>query len=136
MQIRVTLRWLEILDNLEAIPGSKGEFVFHSTVRSGDNTQTIRIPKKGHYSISDNPMENRLRKLNKVLFEGEATGSLSIEIRGEELDPFGKKDHLETYSRSYETPISACIGIHQAGDESGDPESLSNWKLGYEIEAL
>ncbi len=139
-RIRVTLRWVQILDDLDPFFKKKGEFVFWarvSTDNNGGHTQETRLPREGHYPISDHPRWNRLRDLDKVLFEGEVTDHLTVELRGEELDQFTKNDHLERYKRTFTGPIADHIGVVQPGDESGgDPENLSNWRVGYEIEAI
>jgi hypothetical protein len=139
-RIRVTLRWLQILDNLEPFFKDKGEFVFWSKVitdNHGGNVQETRMPLKGHYSISDRPRWNRLKNLDKVLFEGEVSDHLVVELRGEELDQFSANDQLDTYRRTFTGPIGKHIAVIQPGDEgSDDPENMSNWRIGYEIEAV
>jgi len=95
MNIRVTLRWLQVLDKLEPWYKSKGEFVFWTRVTSGEHSVERRFPEEGHYPISDHPRWNRLDHLNKVMYEGEAGHSLSIEVRGVETDRFSSDDELE-----------------------------------------
>ncbi len=138
-RIRVTLRWLQILDDLEPFFKDKGEFVFWAKVwtDNGGQVQETRLPRKGHYPISDHPRWNRLNNLDKVLFEGEVVDHLAIELRGEELDQFSANDQLEFYSRTFTGPIQDHVSVIQPGDEgSDDPESMSNWRVGYEIEAV
>ena len=64
MNIRVTLRWLQVLDKLEPWYKSKGEFVFWTRVTSGEHSVERRFPEEGHYPISDHPRCNRLDHLN------------------------------------------------------------------------
>lgn len=139
MRITVTLRWIQILDNLEPFFKAEGEFVFRakvSTNNHGGMSQETRMPSSGHYSISDHPRRNRLNKLDKVLFEGRVTDHLVIELGGQELDRFSKDDPLELYRREFTGPIGRHLGIIQPGDEgSDDPENMSNWRVGYEITA-
>ena len=139
-RIRVTLRWLQILDKMEPFFKEKGEFAFLakvSTDNHGGQVQETRIPRKGHYSVSDHPRWNRLNGLDKVIFEGEVTDHLRVEIQGAELDWLSPNDPLELYSRTFEGPIADHLARFEPGDEgSEDPENLSNWRLGYEIEAL
>ena len=72
-----------------------------------------------------------------VLFEGEVSDHLVVELRGEELDQFSDNDELEFYRREFAGPIDAQLGVHQPGDEgSDDPENMSNWRIGYEIEVV
>ena len=139
-RIRVTLRWLQILDDLEPFFKDKGEFVFWAKVwtdNAGGKVQETRTPRKGHYPISDHPRWNRLNDLDKVLFEGEVTDHLEIQLRGEELDQFSANDELEFYHRTFSGPIQDYMRLIQPGDEgSDDPENMSNWRVGYEIEAV
>ncbi len=139
-RIRVTLRWLQILDNLEPFFKEKGEFVFRakvSTDNHGGQVQETRLPRKGHYAISDRPRWNRLKDLDRVLFEGEVTDHLVVELRGDELDQFTANDQLDDYTRTFTGPITEQLGLIQPGDEgSDDPENMSNWRIGYEIEAV
>lgn len=139
-RIRVTLRWLQILDKLEPFFKEKGEFVFWAKVWTEDHggkVQEVRMPEEGHYPISDHPRWNRLNNLDKVLFEGEVSNHLVIELRGEELDQFTENDELEFYRREFTGPIAGHVGVIQPGDEgSDDPENMSNWRVGYEIEAV
>lgn len=140
-RIRVTLRWLQILDNLEPAFDEKGEFRFRSRVssRNGDVVKEVQFPESGYYSISDHPSWNRLNKLDKVLFEGEVEDHLVVELFGEELDKMSANDHLETYRREFEGPVDQWVGKYSPGDEGGketDPENMSNWRIGYDIEIV
>ncbi len=139
-RIRVTLRWLQILDDLEPFFKTKGEFVFWSKVWTDDHGGTIRetrMPREGHYPISDHPRWNRLNNLDKVLFEGTVTAHLMIELRGEEIDQLSGNDPLEFYRREFVGAIEQYCGVIQPGDEgSDDPENMTNWRVGYEIEAI
>ena len=129
-RVRITLRWLQILDKLEPFFKDKGEFVFTAKVSAGGGqVQETRMPAKGHYPISDHPRSNRLNDLDKVIFEGDVADDLTIELRGEELDQFSKNDQLDRYTRTFAGPISDHIGVIQPGDEgSDDPENMSNWR--------
>ena len=61
-EIRVTLRWLQVLDKLEPWFKDKGEFVFWTKVTSGDRTEEYRFPEQGHYPISDHPPLEQARQ--------------------------------------------------------------------------
>lgn len=134
-RVKVVLKWVQILDDLEPFFQEKGEFRFKSKVTSDANGGTVRetrFPEKGHYQISDHPAWNKIG-LEKVLFEGEVDNRLEIELYGEEID-VGSIDELETYHRVFEGPPSRWMGRYAPGDESSDdPENLSNWRLCYEI---
>lgn len=135
-RIKVMVRWVQILDNLEPAFKEKGEFVFKSVV-SSDNQGGIRheerYPATGHISISDQPVFNR-EIINWVIFEGEVSDHLSIELFGEELDRFSANDMLETYRREFRGPVAEWIGTYGPGEDIGasiddDPEMMSNWRV-------
>lgn len=137
MNIRVTLRWLQVLDKLEPWYKKKGEFVFWTKVTSGERTVERRFPEQGHYPISDHPRWNRLDHLNKVMYEGKAGDTLRIDVRGVETDRFSADDELERYEREYSGPATSWVGRHQPGDEGPpDPEALSDWRICYDVEAV
>ena len=136
-EIRVTLRWLQVLDKLEPWFKDKGEFVFWTKVTSGDRTEEYRFPEQGHYPISDHPRWNKLDKMNKLMFEGEAGDSLVVELRGVELDDLSADDELEHYQREFSGPAESWVGRHHPGDEGPeDPENLSNWRVCYDVELV
>lgn len=134
-RIRVVLRKVQINDRLEPFFDSEGEFRFRVRVSSqnGGLVQETTLPKKGHYSISDQPFWNQ-QHVNEVIFEGEVEDHLEIEISGEELDLF-KNDTLPPYRRSFEGSPSDWVGIYRPGDEGeGDPERMDGWGVFLEIE--
>ncbi len=137
-RIKVTVRWVQILDNLEPAFKEKGEFVFKSVV-SSDNLGGVRTesryPATGHISISDQPVFNR-EIIKWVIFEGEVTDHLAIELIGEELDTFSANDFLDPYRREFRGPVSEWVGTYGPGEDisegdSGedDPEMMSNWRV-------
>lgn len=135
-RIRVTLRWLQVLDKLEPWYKSKGEFVFWATVTSGE-TQEYRFPDSGHYPVSDHPRWNKLEKLNKLMYDGLAGDSLVVELRGVELDDLSADDELERYRREFTGPVESWVGRHLPGDEGPeDPENMSNWRVCYDVEMI
>jgi hypothetical protein len=140
-RVRVTLRRIQILDSLD-LDGT-GEFRFRfrvSTRNRGGVEQETRYPPDGHLSISDHPAWNRIEKIDKVLFESEVDDHLVVEAFGEEIDLLSPNDQLETYRRSFDGPPESWAGRYTHWDESADgvkdPENMSNWRIGYEIELL
>jgi hypothetical protein len=134
-RIRVILRWIQIKDNKEAAWDDEGEFRFSSKVTSGSQTHELTFPEEGYWSISDHPRRNKVDKIDKVLFEGDAGDSLVVEMFGVELDQLSANDHLEEYRREYTGPVSSWVGRHQPTDEGvGDPENMSDWRICYDIE--
>lgn len=136
--IRVTLKWIQITDNLEFGRDKQGEFVFTARVASDEEeTGTLtRLPKEGTWFISQKPGKNRLA-LDEVLFEGEVEDRLVVELSGEEQDRVTASDQLQRYRREFSGPPSSWIGLHAPGDEADDdPENMPNWRIGYEIERL
>jgi len=139
-RIRVVLRWVQILDNLEPFYKERGEFRFFARVSSdeGGRTQESRFPPEGHYEISDHPAWNKLN-LDQVIFEGEVENALTVELRGEELDFASANDQLDLYHREFSGPPSSWLGDYGPGDEieggRKDPEDMSNWRVRYSIQA-
>lgn len=137
--IRVTLRYIEVLDRKDL--DEYGEFVFRFKAAVPDRgiESAVRLPESGHYSVSDHPSMNRL-KMDKVIFEGEVTDgdTLVLEATGEELDFLSPNDHLEPYRREFTGPVAGWIGRHSPWDEGSDgtvdPEQLKDWRFSFEIE--
>jgi hypothetical protein len=115
-QMRVTLRWIQIKDNKEAMWDDEGEFRFRSKITTAGQSHEIEFPEQGYWTISDHPRRNKVDKIDKVLFEGAVGDNLIVELSGVELDDFSANDHLEDYRREF----------------SGDPGS---W-VGYDIEVV
>jgi hypothetical protein len=136
-RIRVVLLWIQILDKLEPFYKEHGEFFFTARVTTKGETFEARLPEDGHWEISDHPRFNKVDKIDKVLFEGEPGDTLEVEFLGEEIDRFKENDHLDDYSRTFEGDASAWVARYAPGDEgSDDPENMTNWRIGYEIQLL
>jgi len=143
-RIRVTVQWVQILDNLEPAFKEKGEFVFRSVVKSNNFPvkHESRYPATGHISISDQPVVNK-EIIKWVIFEGDVSDHLVIELFGEELDTLTANDHLENYRREFSGPVSEWLGTYGPGEdfskgESGDddPEMMSNWRVNIFIDPV
>ena len=133
-RIRITLRWIKILDNLEPFFDDEGEFQFEARISSAGKTTKSRFPEEGFYSISDRPGWNFV-ELNRVIFDGEVADDLQVEILGEELDGLSANDQLDTYRREFHGSADEWYGVYKPHDEGeGDLEALSNWQLCYVIE--
>lgn len=138
-KIRVTLRYIEILDSKDL--DGEGEFVFEfkGTVPDRGEEQTLRIPDEGHMSISEHPAMRKVT-LNKVIFEGEVEDgeTLVLEGKGTELDTLSAHDELNPFRREFTGPVSDWIGEHSPWDEGtadvSDPEQLGDWRIAYGIE--
>ena len=136
-RIRVTLRWIQIKDNKEAMWDDEGEFRFRSKVTSGTKVEEIEFPEQGYWAISDHPRRNKVDKIDKVLFEGEAAETLVVELFGVELDQMSANDHLADYRREYTGDVSTWTGRHQPTDEgSADPENMVDWRVCYDVEVV
>lgn len=139
--IRVILRWVQVLDNLEAFFKKKGEFRFKARVSSenfgGIHQETILPESGGYYKVSDHVRWNKLDKMNRVLFEGRVKDHLKIALTGEELDWFSRNDPLDPYERVFSGDPGQWIGRHAPGDEGPeDPENVGNWRVCYDIEEV
>jgi hypothetical protein len=135
-RIRVTLRWIQITDNKEAAWDDEGEFRFHSRVSTGARTQESELPEDGYWSISDHPRRSRVDGIDKVLFEGEVGESLIVELSGFEMDQLSRHDALSPYRREYTGSPASWAGRHQPTGSAGEPESMSDWRVGYDIELV
>ncbi len=134
-RVRVVLRWIQIKDNKEAAWDDEGEFRFRSKITTAGRSQMLTFPEEGYWSISDHPRRNKVDKIDKVLFEGDAGDTLVVEMFGEELDNLTPNDHLEDYRREFTGPVASWLGRHQPTDEgTGDPENMSDWRICYDIE--
>ncbi|MDT8367958.1 MAG: hypothetical protein RQ745_02035 [Longimicrobiales bacterium] len=136
-RIRVVLLWIQILDKLDPFYKAHGEFFFTSRVTSGATTTVCRLPEKGHWEISDHPRFNKVDKIDKIIFEGEPGDTLTVEFEGEEIDTFSENDHLDPYTRVFEGDPGRWVARYAPGDEgSDDPENMTNWRIGYEIQLI
>jgi hypothetical protein len=139
--IRVTLRYIEILDSKDL--DGQGEFVFEfkGSVPERGEEQTLRIPKSGHLSISDHPSMRKVT-LNKVFFEGEVEDgeTLVLEATGEEIDRMSANDMLQSYRREFTGEVASWIKEYSPWDEgtgdASDPEQLGDWRIAYGIEEV
>lgn len=137
-QVKVTLKWIKILDKLEPWFKETGEFRFRSVISSNNGDQSVetKFPEAGHYSLSDKPGWNFVT-LNKVLFEGEIEDHLVVQLFGEEIDQFSANDQLDHYRREFNGSPDDFAGLYEPADEgSDDPENMSNWRVSYLIEKL
>lgn len=136
-RIRVILRTIQIHDNLEPPWDDEGEFRF--TVRVASRERGViaetRLPSgDGVYNVSDHPARNRLY-LNHIIFEGEVSDHLEVEIIGDEIDTFSSNDRLGRYHRVWTGAPASWVGYYHPGDEgSTDPERMENWNVVLEIE--
>jgi hypothetical protein len=134
-RIRVTLRWIQIKDNKEAMWDDEGEFRFRSKITTAGKVEEIEFPEQGYWAISDHPRRNKVDKIDKVLYEGDAGDTLLVELFGVELDQMSANDHLQDYRREYTGATSAWLGRHQPTDEgTSDPENMVDWRVCYDIE--
>ena len=134
-RIHVILRWIQIKDSKEAVWDDEGEFRFRSKITTGGDSHEVEFPEQGYWSISDHPRRNKVDKIDKTLYEGDAGENLTVELFGVELDQLTAHDQLADYRREFSGPASSWIGRHQPTDEgSGDPENMVDWRICYDIE--
>jgi len=132
-RIRVTLRWVQIMDSKEPFYKERGEFFFRARVQGDGAAQETRIPQEGQFEISDHPSWNKVN-FDRVIFDGPVSGSLSIELIGEEVDTTSRNDMLEVYKRTFTGDPGSWLGEHSPHDEDEDPENLKDWRICYRIE--
>lgn len=139
-RVKVTLRYIQILDNLEPAYKERGEFRFTARVTADGTAVESKFPKEGYYEISDHPAWNKLN-LDRVLFEGTVESHLLIELMGEEIDFLSPNDQLDLYERTFEGDPSSWVGEYGPGEfetdvDPSDPENMSNWRVSYIIEKV
>lgn len=139
--IRVTLRWIQILDKMEPAWKEVGEFRFQTRVSTAGETREFQFPETGHYEISDHPAWNKL-VLNRVIYEGPASDQMTIELMGVELDRFSADDLLDHYRREFTGSPDSWFGWYGPGEDvppdmyqrSEDPEMMDKWRVCYMIQ--
>lgn len=137
--IRVTLRYVQILDSKDL--DEHGEFVFYfkGSVPERDVVQEVRIPDEGHLQISEHVASNKVT-LDAVIFEGEVRDgeTFVLEASGEEIDVLSSNDQLAPYRRAFTGPVAGWLGEHTPWDEGSDhvadPEQLDDWRFAFAIE--
>ena len=140
--LRVVLRWIQILDDREPFWHDRGEFRFWSRIKSDaeEEPQEHRFPENTVWEISDNPAWNK-KQLNRVLFEGPVSNHLVVELFGEEVDPM-QSDPLDEYRREFRGSPEAMVGHYGPGpdtpedDPTVDLERMQYWGVCYDIEAV
>jgi len=140
-RVRVILRWIQILDKMEPAWEEVGEFRFQTRVSTAGTTQEFHFPEAGHYEISDHPAWNKL-VLNRVIYEGPAGDSMTIELLGQEIDSLSSNDVLDHYQRQFEGSHDAWYGWYGPGEDvppeltkvSEDPEMMDKWRVCYIIQ--
>lgn len=137
-RIRITLRWVQVLDTLEPFFESRGEFRFRARVTADAQVQETQFPRDGHYEITAHPDWNRVQ-LDRVIFLGPVSQRLVVELMGEEIDAVSANDKLVHYRREFGGSPAAWIGRYGPGEndtdrDASDPESMSNWRVSYLIE--
>jgi len=135
--VQVILRWIQVLDKLEPVFKDHGEFFFTTTVTSGNQTESYRLPEEGHWEVSDHPRFNKIDKIDLIIFEGPVGDSLTVELQGEEIDQLSDNDSLELYRRIFEGDPATWAGRQRPGDEGpSDPENLPNWRVCYDVNII
>lgn len=140
-RIKVTLRWIQILDKMEPAWKEKGEFRFQTRVSTAGQSREFHFPETGHYEISDHPAWNKV-VMNRVIYEGPASDTLKIELMGEELDSFTSNDLLDHYTREFTGAPETWYGWYGPGEDvppgvhvkSTDPEMMDKWRVCYMIQ--
>ena len=138
-RVRVTLRWIQILDIKEPFFRKAGQFKFVSTVSTGDDGRTIQknLPESGHLTVSESFAQNKVT-FDTVIFEGEVGDRLSVALEGEEVDRLSKNDPLPSYRRDFSGSPAQYAGWYGPGDEApeDEKENLGAWRVCYEIEQV
>lgn len=134
--VRITLDRIRILDPKDHCLQSKGELSFDVVVAPGGSPSRAvrtRVPERGVLKLGANDFVEPGVKIYEGYVEPGAL--VSVTIGGTEFDWFlffKRKEELARYHRTLEPKP----GIHRfaPGDESQDPESLSDWQVWYTVE--
>ena len=130
--IRVILRWIQILDSKDV--DEEGEFFFRSKVTTAGQSHELKFPDN-YWRISEHPNRNIVDKIDKVLYEGPVGESMVVELSGEEIDRLSKNDLLEVYTKEFTGDPDSWVGRYAPTDEgTGDPENMSDWRVCYDVE--
>jgi hypothetical protein len=135
-RVRVTLRWIEILESFDPFFKKNGEFRFVAIVTAhGGAPRVTMLPEMGHISIGTAIGHNRAL-FDEVLFDDVVDGALTVDITGEEVDMLSRNEQLPAYRRTLQGDSAGWRGRYGPGDETPghDPESLGSWRLCYDIE--
>ena len=138
-KIRVTLKKVKILNDLDPWIKGKGEIVFNTKVEfneEGCRSIEKRFPKKGCYKISD--QHDNLVDLDLCLFEGYVTevDNMKVSICPSELDTFDPNDYFEVYNRIFAAPFTTWKGLYKPNDEFNDSENKKDWQVWLTIEEI
>jgi hypothetical protein len=141
--VRVTLRYIEILDSKDLDPTGEFRFVFRVVIPEQEREVVTHIPDEGKAprAISEHPAMNRVT-FDQVLFEGPVNDGeqLMITATGEEHDRFSPNDLLTPYERVLTGPVEGWLGEYSPWDEGAagvvDPEQLGDWRFAYAIERV
>ncbi|HEY6728497.1 MAG TPA: hypothetical protein VI197_31015 [Polyangiaceae bacterium] len=134
--VSITLDRIRILDPKDHCLKGKGELAFDVVVApDGSPSRAVRtrVPERGVLKLgADETVEPGLK-----IYEGyiEPGALLSVTIGGTEFDWFlffKREEKLARYHRTLEPKP----GVHkfEPGDESQDPEALSEWQVWYTVE--
>lgn len=134
--VRITLDRIRVLEPKDHCLQGKGELAFDVVVApDGSPSRAVRtrVPERGVLKLG----ADELVEPGLTVYEGyvEPGALLSVTIGGTEFDWFlffQKQEKLARYHRTFEPKP----GIHkfEPGDESHDPESLSDWQVWYTVE--
>lgn len=142
-RLRVTLRYIEILDSKDIDTTGEFRFRFRVAVPEREVEQVTHIPDETNapLAISEHPAMNRVT-FDQVLFEGdiEDGDQLIISASGEDHDRLSRNDPLRSYERVLTAPVDGWIGDYTPWDEGSadepDPEQLGDWRFAYAIERV
>ena len=135
--LRVTLRWIDILQTFDPFFKKTGEFRFVAIVTAHGHAPVVTmLPEMGHIAVRSAIGENRIA-FDTVLFDGPVQSALTVDITGEEVDMISRNEQLPAYRRTFRGDPATWIGRHAPGDETPghDPGNLRSWRLCYDIEA-
>lgn len=140
-RVKVTLRWIQVMDRPEPARKNVGEFRFRTRVSTAAASSECHFPGQGHFEISDHPAWDKL-VLNRVIYEGPAGDSMTVELMSEETDTLRANDLLDHYRREFTGSPDSWYGWYGPGEDvpagvakrSEDPEMMDGWRVCYIIQ--
>lgn len=138
-KIRVMLKKVKIINDLDPWIKGKGEVVFNTEVSFNEEkcrSVEKRFPKEGCYKMSDKG--DGMYNMDVCLFEGYVSkeDNMKVTISPIEFDTFDPDDPFVMYDRMFTAPYAQWTKLYKPGDEPTDPESMSDWKVWLTIEEL
>ncbi len=134
--IAISSRALFNLDESHRVYQEQGLEAYSSyQVEREDEPLYLRLPRAGHFKVSDRPGENVI-DLEIPVFKGPVVKTLRLDVQAVEEDLI-VDDYFAKYSRIFAGDPASWVGDYGPEDAEQDcPEALDDWRLWYRIDVL